>query len=223
MQGHLRNRLVIVKMRKPTKDEWVRDFAIPRKLSPELIAAVEMFPQVFDSFMDYQSGGKYEGKPQHKHNHWIANPADANQEQVVTPRSLHAASDIITLAKRAGDVDDETLQCALGGTLGYGFAAEMTSFIRFVRDIPSFERVVADPAGCPLASSPVAKIVQVFQFLTQASTYEHAEAVTEYIKRMPGEMQSLFINSVANSTAIGLFATNKIFGKMLAENRKFFN
>ena len=78
-------------------------------------------------------------------------------------------------------------------------------------------------AGCPLASSPVAKIVQVFQFLTQASTYEHAEAVTEYIKRMPGEMQSLFINSVANSTAIGLFATNKIFGKMLAENRKFFN
>ncbi|WP_230685794.1 hypothetical protein, partial [Streptococcus pneumoniae] len=91
---------------------------------------------------------------------------DANQEQVVTPRSLHAASDIITLAKRAGDVDDETLQCALGGTLGYGFAAEMTSFIRFGRDIPSFERVVADPAGCPLASSPVAKIVQVFQFIT---------------------------------------------------------
>lgn len=111
----------------------------------------------------------------------------------------------------------------MGGTLGYGFAAEMTSFIRFGRDIPSFERVVADPAGCPLASSPVAKIVQVFQFITQMQTYEHAEAVTEYVQRMPGEMQSLFINSIANSTAIGTFATNKRFGKMLADNRKFFN
>lgn len=223
MQAHLRNRLVNVTMTKPTKDEWVRDFAIPKKLSPELIAAVEMFPQVFDSFMDYQPGGKYEGKPQAKHNSWIANPSDANQEQVVTPRSLHAASDIITLSKRAGDVDDETLQCALGGTVGYAFAAEMTSFIRFGRDIPSFERVVADPAGCPLASSHVAKIVQVFQFITQTQTYEHAEAVTEYVQRMPGEMQSLFINSIANSSAIGTFATNRRFGTMLAENRKFFN
>ncbi len=223
MQGHLRNRLVIVKMRKPTKDEWVRDFAIPKKLSPELIAAVEMFPQVFDSFMDYQPGGKYEGKPLAKHNAWIANPNDASQEQVVTPRSLHAASDIITLAKKAGDVDDDTLQVALGGTLGYGFAAEMTSFIRFGRDIPSFERVVADPAKTPLASSPVAKIVQIFQFITQTNTYEQAEAVTEYTQRMPGEMQSLFINSIANSQAIGTFATNKRFGGMLADNRKFFN
>ena len=223
MQGHLRNRLIIVRMRKPTKDEWVRDFAIPKKLSPELIAAVEMFPQVFDSFMDYQRGGKYEGKPIGKHNAWISNPADASQEQVVTPRSLHAASDIITLTKKAGDVDDETLQHALAGTVGAGFAAEMTSFIRFGRDIPSFERVVADPAGCKMADSPVAKIVQVFQFITQTNNYEQAEAVTIYTKRMPGEMQSLFIKSIANSQAIGTFATNKTFGAMLAENRKYFN
>ena len=108
MQAHLRNRLIIVQMRKPTQKEWVQDFAIPRKLSPELIAATEMFPQIFDSFMDYQSGGKFDGKPLTKHNPWIANPADAGQEQVVTPRSLHAASDIIMLAKRSGEVDDQT-------------------------------------------------------------------------------------------------------------------
>ena len=223
MQAHLRNRLIIVQMRKPTQKEWVQDFAIPRKLSPELIAATEMFPQIFDSFMDYQSGGKFDGKPLTKHNPWIANPADAGQEQVVTPRSLHAASDIIMLAKKAGDVDDQTLQAALDGTVGEAFGAELTSFIRFGRDIPAFERVVNDPAGTPLAASPVAKIVQVFQFITQTQNHEQAEAVTEYVQRMPGEMQSLFINSIANSQAIGTFATNKRFGKMLGENRKFFN
>jgi hypothetical protein len=223
MQAHLRNRITIVQLRKPTQQEWVRDFAIPKKLSPELIAATEMFPQIFDSFVDYAPGGKYEGKPQHKHNAWIANPTDAGQGQVVTPRSLHAASKIILNCKRAGDVDDDTLQCALNGTVGEAFGRELTSFIRFGRDIPSFERVVADPAGTPLASSPVAKIVQVFQFITQTQTLQQAEAVTEYVQRMPGEMQSLFINSVANSSAIGTFATNRRFGQMLAENRRFFN
>jgi hypothetical protein len=223
MQAHLRNRLIIVQMRKPTQKEWVQDFAIPRKLSPELIAATEMFPQIFDSFMDYQPGGKLDGKPLTKHNPWIANPADAGQEQVVTPRSLHGASDIIMLAKKAGDVDDQTLQAALDGTVGEAFGAELTSFIRFGRDIPSFERVVADPSGTPLPKSPVANIVQVFQFCTQTNNMEQAAQVTEYVQRMPNEMQSLFINSIANSQAIGIFATSKIFGGMLSQNRKFFN
>lgn len=222
MQGHLRNRLVIVRMRKPTKDEWVRDFAIPQALAPEVIAAAETYPQVFDSFMDYMPGGKYEGKPQHKHNGWIANPQDAAQEQVVTPRSLHAASDLLK-AQQASGMDDETLQCALGGTVGAAFAAELTSFIRFGRDIPSFERVVADPAGCVVPSSPVAQIVMCFQLITRTATYAEAESVTEYIERFKAELQSLFINTIANSAAIGTFATNRRFGKLLADNRKYFN
>ncbi len=223
MQAHLRNRITIVRMRKPTQKEWVNDFAIPKKLSPELIAATEMFPQIFDSFLDYEPGGKFEGKSIGKHNAWIANPKDAGQGQVVTPRSLHSASKIINNSKRAGTVDDQTLQAALNGTVGPAFGAELTSFIRFGRDIPTFERVVKDPAGCPMPESPVAQIVQTFQLITQTSNYEQAEAVTEYIARRKGEMQSLFISSIANSSAISMFATSKIFGKLLGENRKFFN
>ena len=222
MQAHLRNRLITVQMRNPTSKEWQLDFAIPRKLAPEIIAATEMFPQVFDSFTDYASGGKYDGKNQAKHNPWIANPMDAGQEQVVTPRSLHAASDIVTRAK-AMDLDDQTLQAALAGTVGEAFAAELTSFIRFGRDIPSFERVIQDPAKCPMPESPVAQIVQTFQLITRTDTMDQAAAVTEYVARRKGEMQSLFINSVANSQSIALFATTKTFGGMLASNRKLFN
>lgn len=223
MLAHLRNRLVIVRMRKPTQKEWVQDFAVPRKLSPELIAATETYPSCFDSYLDYQPGGKFAGKDMKKDNPWISNPHDASQEQVVTPRSLHAASDIIDAAKASG-MDDDTLQAALEGTVGASFSKELTSFIRFGRDIPSFARVVADPAKCPIPASPVAQMVQVFQFITQAKTRDEVDAVTEYNARQTNEMQSLLINRVANSSSVlALFATNKRFGVALAENRKFLN
>lgn len=222
MQAHLRNRLILVTMAKPTQPEWVRDFAIPRGLAPEIIASTEMFPSVFDSFMDYDSGGKYAGKDITKDNPYISNPRDASQEQSVSARSLHAASDIV-IASKDGGMDDETLQAALDGTVGAPFAAQLTSFIRFGREIPTFARVCADPAKCPLSTSPVAQIVQVFQFCTQSKTREHVDAVVEYTARMRAEMQCLFINSIANSSSLALFATNAKFGLMLAEQRKIFN
>jgi hypothetical protein len=222
LPAHIRNRIVVVTMRKPTQKEWVQDFALPAGLAPEIIAATEMYPQVFDSFMDYAAGGKFAGKALSKENPYISNPQDAGQEQVVTPRSLHAASDIVA-SLRDTSCDDVTLQAALEGTVGAPFATQLTSFIRFGRDIPAFARVVADPLGTPLSNNPTAQIVQVFQFITQTANGEQANAVTEYVTRMKGEMQALFINSVANSTRIALFGTCKKFGVMLAANRALFS
>jgi hypothetical protein len=221
--AHIINRIMHVFMRKPTQTEWVTDFAIPRKLCPELIAATETFPSVFDSYLDYQPGGKYEGKNLQKDNPWIHNPQDASQEACASPRSLHAAAKLIDAAKRTG-IDDDTLGAALEGTVGAAFASELTSFIRFGRDIPSFARVCADPAKCPIPASPVAQMVQVFQFVTQTKTRDEVDAVTEYNARQTHEMQSLLINRVANtSSVLALFATNKRFGLALADNRKFLN
>lgn len=228
--AHIRNRVVVVTMRKPTQKEWVSDFAVPNGLAPEIIAATEMFPQIFDSFNDYAAGGKYAGRTLAKENPYISNPTNAEQDQVVTPRSLHAASDVIKAGKASG-FDDDVLHVALEGTVGAPFAAQLVSFIRFGRDIPAFARVCADPAGTPLSDNPTAQIVQVFQFLTQVSTREQAAAVVEYVQRMRKEMQSLFIRAAADSggavvgsssTALGLLITNKAFGKMLADNRAMF-
>ena len=220
MQAHLRNRVCVVNMRKPTQKEWVLDFAIPRRLAPEIIAATEMFPLVFDSFTDYRPGGKFDGKTMRKDNPYIVDPTDAQQDQVVTPRSLHAASDIV---KASDKMDDDTLQCALDGVVGEAFGAQLTSFIRFGRDIPAFDRVVADPAGTPLSSNPTAQIVQVFQFITQTRDREQVASVVEYVLRMKNEMQSLFINSVSNSASIAMFCTDKRFSALLQDNRQFFN
>ena len=219
MQAHLRNRLIIVQMRKPTKNEWVQNFAVPNGLNENVIAAVEMYPMVFDSFMDFRVGGTHSGKTQSRENPYISDPANAGQEQVVTPRSLHAASDLIDV--RPG-MDDDTLQHALEGTVGQAFAANIMSMIRFGDKLPNYDRVIADPAGAPLPTNPTAQIVQCFQFIKQVQDKEEAEAVSEYVQRMRAEMKSLYVNSVANSrNKLTLFALSATFNAMLTQNRAY--
>lgn len=220
--AHIRNRIIIVNMRKPTQAEWVQDFAIPAGLAPELIAATEMFPLVFDSFTDYAGGGKYESRTLEKENPYIPNPQDAAQEQAVTPRSLHAASDVIA-SLRDTACDDNVLQAALEGTVGAPFASQLTSFIRFGRDIPAFTRVCADPDRTPLSENPTAQIVQVFQFITQTNNAEQVDAVMRYVARMQAELQGLFINTVAGSSRVALFSTSTRFRDMMLRNRELFS
>jgi hypothetical protein len=220
MQAHLRGRLIILPMRKPTKDEWVQNFAIPNGLDENVIAAVETYPMVFASFKDYRPGGVYAGKNLRAHNAYINDPADMSQEQSVTPRTLHAASDV--LLERA-HVDEDTLACALEGTVGAAFAANILSMIRFGDQLPSYERIVADPAGAPLPTNPTAQIVQVFQFLRQVKDKDEAESVSEYVNRMRAEMKSLFVNTIAHTKGghLASFSMSATYLDMLRENRKF--
>ena len=219
MQPHLRNRIIIVQMRKPTKDEWVQNFAIPRNLNETVIAAAEMYPMAFDSFLDYRAGGKHAGKQIGRDNAYISDPNNAGQGQVVTPRSLHAASKV---ADKRDKMDDYTLQATLAGTVGAAFAANIMSMIRFGDQLPAYDRVVQDPAGAPLPTNPTAQIVQCFQFIKQVRDRDEAEACCEYVQRMKAEMRSLFVNCVANSKGrLQDFALSGTFNTMLAANRAF--
>jgi len=218
MQAHLRNRIVLVTMRKPTKEEWVTDFAVPRTLHESVIAAAEQHPNVFDSFLDYRAGGKFASQNRAKHNPYIADPTDAMQEQVVTPRSLHAASDVVATR---GQIDDMTMQAALAGAVGAPFAAVIMSMIRFGDQLPAYERVIADPAGAPIATNPTAQIVQCFQFVTQAKDRDEAELLSQYVMRMRAEMKSLFVSTISHSSRLDVFAMSATFGKMLTEYRNF--
>jgi hypothetical protein len=221
LPAHILNRVCHVQMRKPTMLEWVNEFAVPRNLSPEILALVDSYPSVFDSYMDYQPGGKHEGKDIRKDNPWISNPHDATQEQVVTPRSLHAASDLVEASKRTG-MSDNVLNAGLEGTVGASFAEQIMSNLRFGRNIPAYSRVLKDPKNCPMADSPVAQLIQVFQFVTNVKTRDEVEAVAVYTERMRSEMQTLLITRVANaSSSLSLWCTNAKFGAALAENRKF--
>ena len=219
IQAHLRNRLVFVKMRKPTADEWLK-WATDAGLNPMLLAFANNEPRVMESFIDYETGGKFEGKTLSKENGMIFNPK-STQLAYASPRSLHAASDILDAC--LGVVDDATLENALVGTVGAVTASAMASFVRFGQDICDYARVIADPDHAPLSDNPTAQLIQVFQFVTRASDRTEAEAIVKYVWRMRAEMQSIFCNTVASSQRASLFATISEFGRMLKEHKIFFS
>jgi hypothetical protein len=218
IQAHLRNRLVFVKMRKSTSEEWVK-WATDAGVNPTVIAFVANEPRVMESFIDYEKGGKYEGKTLSKENGMIFNPK-STQLAYATPRSLVAAGDILDTC--LGNVDDDTLELALVGTVGEVTAGAMASFVRFGQDICEYSRVIADPDKAPLSDNPTAQLIQVFQFVSRASSRPEAESIVKYVWRMRAEMQSIFCNTVSSSQRAGLFATISEFGRMLTAHKIFF-
>jgi preprotein translocase subunit Sss1 len=219
IQAHLRNRLVFVKMRKPTADEWVK-WATDNGINPMVIAFVSNEPRVMQSFMDYEKGGMFEGKDLSKDNGFIFNPKSM-QLAYATPRSLVAASDILNTG--LGVLDDDTLEAALVGTVGATTAQALSSFIRFGREICEYARVIKSPDTAPLSDNPTAQLIQVFQFVTRVADRTEAEAIVKYVWRMRAEMQSIFCNTVATSQRVAMFATINEFGRMLAEHKIFFS
>jgi len=219
IQAHLRNRLVFVKMRKPSADEWVK-WATDAGINPMVIAFVNNEPRVMASFLDYEKGGVYEGKDMSKDNGFVFNPK-STQPAYATPRSLAAAGDI--LDEGLGVLDDATLEQALIGTVGVPTAESLASFVRFGREICEYARVIKDPKTAPLSDNPTAQLIQVFQFVSRAKDRTEAEAIVTYVWRMRAEMQSIFCNTVATSQRVDLFITLSDFGKMLAEHKIFFS
>ena len=219
IQAHLRNRLVFVKMRKPSADEWVK-WATDNRVNPMIIAFVSNEPRVMQSFLDYEKGGMFEGKDLSKDNGFIFNPK-STQLAYATPRSLVAASDILDAG--IGVLDDDTLEAALKGTVGATTAEALASFIRFGREICEYSRVIKSPDTAPLSDNPTAQLIQVFQFVTRVADRTEAEAIVKYVWRMRAEMQSIFCNTVATSQRVALFATINEFGRMLAEHKIFFS
>ena len=219
IQAHLRNRLVFVKMRKPSADEWIK-WATDNGVNPMIIAFVSNEPRVMQSFLDYEKGDMFEGKDLSKDNGFIFNPKSM-QLAYATPRSLVAASDILDAG--IGVLDDDTLEAALVGTVGATTAEALASFIRFGREICEYSRVIKSPDTAPLSDNPTAQLIQVFQFVTRVADRTEAEAIVKYVWRMRAEMQSIFCNTVATSQRVAMFATINEFGRMLAEHKIFFS
>lgn len=219
IQAHLKNRLIFVKMRKPTAEEWVQ-WATDAGVNATVIAFVHNETRVMASFLDYEKGGNFEGKNMSKDNGFVFNPKSV-QDSYATPRSLVAAGDI--LDEGLGVLDDATLEAALCGAVGATTAEAMASFIRFGKDICDYSRVIADPDKAPISSNPTAQLIQIFQFVSRVADRSEAEAIVKYVWRMRAEIQSIFCNTVATSQSVNMFATINEFGRMLAEHKIFFS
>jgi hypothetical protein len=217
IQAHLRNRLVFLTMRKPRQEEW-RRWGNDNGIDPIVLACTDQNPQWFDSFLDYEIGGKYAGKDQGKDNDAIFNPR-LSQLAYISPRSLHAASDII---KERNTLDADTLEASLEGTIGRVGSEIMSAFIRFGDETPLFEDIVKSPSSCRIPTNPVAQIITVLKCVTQTSSRDEAEACTEYVLRNRKELQSMFAHNISESTRSHLFVTVTPFQTLMKDNAIYF-
>lgn len=217
IKAHFRTRTIRVRMRKPYQPEWANEFAIPNNLHPAIIAATALHPEWFDSFLDYEKGGKHEGRDMTKENPDIFNPR-ITQDGYISPRTLHAASDVL---HGSAAFDRDTLLAALCGAVGVSGAAKIMAVMRLYNDIPAPEQVFANPDTTPLSVNANAQALQVFQLFKRATTRDDAASVVRYVRRMRTEMQSIFRHSVEQSNLKTLYGTLADFQIMLQDNRLF--
>ena len=185
MLPHHRDRIIKVRVTKPTNVEWIENFAINNGIDHTMIAWVKDNPQLFQSFEE------------------VKNPADnpyifhdkEPRVAFVTPRSLHAASDILKVREH---LDDTTLTAALMGTIGERGAMDLMAFVKISDQLPSLESIKKDPANAKIPESASALCMVVYRTLACIER-EWVDAWVTYMNRIDPSAQGLFANGVRHS------------------------
>ena len=203
IKAHTRMRVVEVEMGKPTHETWI-PWAIEANLNPVLIAWVRMNPEVLASYRD----------PGNEDNPYAFHPKRPNQSYV-TGRTLERASHIMN-AKDKTTV--RATHMALRGCFGAAAAESLLTFSKFAHQIPQFERIVADPLGTEVPTSPGANVLIVFGAI-QKLTAETMPSFMTYVLRMAVEWQSVFCINLARSSKQAMAFKCREFAQWLANNQ----
>jgi hypothetical protein len=183
LPAHARNRLTMVRVRKPTADEWVDEFALGAGVDPVVTAWVKDNPQVFASF---------EAIRDPKENEYIFHPGDPSRTSFVTPRSLEKASNWLKVRDR---LTDKTLTAALIGTIGAPAAAKLSAYVKVADQMPSLASIKDDPMNASIPTSPSAVCMVVHRTL-QTIDRGWADAWMDYMGRLDAEAQNMFVMQV---------------------------
>lgn len=199
LAAHVRNRVVLLNVKKPhagfnpdgsvDNDSWGH-WALGNDIEPGLLAWVKQNQHCLDSYLDYTSGEKWS-------NPYAFHPTQG-AESYVSPRSLHAASDIIKQRDILGH--DLTLSM-LSGVAGESFARDMSAFLMVKDRLTSTEAIVAAPDTAPIpdGTDAVALCVMVFNLITSTKDAT-IKPLVKYMSRMPKEYQAMYARSVMASS-----------------------
>jgi hypothetical protein len=207
MQAHVRNRVVFVEMRKPTADEWIENYAVPKGLASEVIVFVKEHPQVFDAYIP---GAKQE-------NPYINSPTKPNRA-FVTHRSMETASVILKSPIRQ---DAHTLRAALAGAIGERAAGDLAAFIDLADKLPKYEDVVKAPLKTPVPKTGASSIMLTYNLIARVNVQDF-DAVIDYVLRLQPELQALFFMTITRDVSKRslIAAQNKKYLKYAEENNE---
>jgi hypothetical protein len=181
MAAHERNRMNIVRMRKPDVTEWL-EWGINNKVDHALLGWVRDTPQVFQSFEDLKDP---------EENPYVFHPRSA-RVSFVTPRSLEAASNTL---KHRDKLSATTITASLIGQLGMRAAMDMMAFVAMADKLPSLQSIKDKPLEALVPDSAAAVCMVVYRALS-ALDRDWLDNWLVYLDRLDPEAQGMFANGV---------------------------
>jgi hypothetical protein len=204
---HARNRISVVKVRKPSADEWI-EWALDNDITPEVLLTVKQFPQMLASFEDFDKASD---------NEYIYDPRTP-RPAFCTPRSMQKASDIIKKSKPLGL---NIMAHALKGTIGNRATYDMLSIIQLNDELPDWDNIIANPEKCAIPKSPSAVCMLVYSAIQRLEKDEVSKWM-KYLDRLSKEAQGLFATSIMRTTKKTTVGTNQGFIKWATANNYLF-
>ncbi len=195
MLAHSGNRVCIMRMEKPSVDEWLV-WATENSVSHLVRAFVHTFPRCLASYLD-------EGQ---EDNPYIFNPKKP-QLSFVSPRSLEKSSVIVDNRDHLGD--DVTMAC-LGGTIGSSASADMSAFLRLEKELPVFDDIIKNPLDTKIPEQISAQLMLMFQAVDKIDSQAVLTNFMKYLKRLASsEMQAIFfVMAVRNKKTVKFARVN---------------
>lgn len=175
---HGRNRVAVVKVRKPTATEWVEDFALRNGIHPVISTAALEYPTMFQSFEDVEDPMT---------NQYIYHPK-MPLPAFVTPRSLHKASDLLYATEH---LSDNVRTHALMGLVGEAAALDIMTLARLDEALPSWDQIVDNPEKTKVPDRGVAQVLLANKAVMNVEP-DTIEAWMKYASRLPKEVQAMF-------------------------------
>jgi len=193
MKPHVRNRITMVRMEKPTAKETIAH-GINNGMHPIVAAWIDRNPQCFASFEDVENPDD---------NPYIYHPK-VQRPAFVTHRSMSRAS---TILHKQDALNTETLTHLLCGTMGAPAALDLMTFIKLADQLPTRTEIISNPSGAQVPSSPSAMVLLVCQAVhwVDESTFD---AWMTYMNRFSGnEVKALFMLQISNHKTKVLWAS----------------
>lgn len=206
---HGRNRITVVKVRKPDHMEFI-EWGVNNGMDSTVLGWVKDNPSLLQSFEDVENPDD---------NPHIFHP-QSNQTSFVTPRSLECASDWL---KVRDQFDDHTLTGLLMGTIGERGAMDLMAFVKLADDLPRLDDIKKDPNNAKVPTSASAVCMVVYRTLANLDK-DWINAWMDYMVRLDKEAQGLFANGVRAETygKRSMVMTNARFTKWAMENNYMF-
>ena len=218
MLAHAGNRVCIMRMAKPSVNEWLEwagqtvtiGDKVQARVSRVIRAAVAMFPRCLAS---YTTGDQND-------NPYIFKPSMSSLS-FVSPRSL-AKCDVIV--KNRDAIGENGTKVALAGTVGASFAGDMAAFISMEKSLIDVKDIVKSPESIPMPNDISAQLMIMFQAVDVLETQDQLTKFMMFVERIPSsEVQGVFFTMMMRNTkSIRLARNNAKIAEWAKNNHELF-